>query len=206
LWSGQETRIILRFCFLDYPAMNFGLYLPLLAGLAFCNHCRHPDDSQAASLALPAAMAMGLATAIMLLLGGGLMELALADNARLSLPLPVAAILSQAASALLLTGALPRLATGEAVQLGLRWPMLLLNSLVAGLPLSCLPSTSSPLASLLTGLLSAALFTLLLAQFATLPQRLQRCALPAWLHGRPALLLCALIIALALHGLGARLS
>ncbi|WP_168190825.1 Rnf-Nqr domain containing protein [Aquitalea aquatilis] len=184
--------------------MNFGLYLPLLAGLAFCNQCRRPDDSQAAALALPAAIAMGLATAIMLLLGGGL--LALADSARLDLPLPLSAILSQAASALLLTGALPRLAAGEAVQLGLRWPMLLLNSLVAGLPLSCLPSTSSPLASLLTGLLSAALFTLLLAQFATLPPRLQRCALPVWLRGRPALLLCALIIALALHGLGARLS
>jgi len=184
--------------------MNFGLYLPLLAGLALCNHCRRPDDSQAATLALPAAMAMGLATAIMLLLGGGL--LTLADSARLGLPLPLIAIVLQTASALLLAGALQRLAAGEAAQLGLGWPILLFNSLVAGLPLSCLPSASSTMASLFTGLLSAALFTLLLAQFATLPARLQRCALPAWLRGRPALLLCALIIALALHGLGARLS
>ncbi|WP_199052063.1 Rnf-Nqr domain containing protein [Aquitalea sp. ASV15] len=184
--------------------MNFGLYLPLLAGLAFCNHCRRPADDQADALALPAAIAMGLATAIMLLLGGGL--LTLADSARPGLPLPLVASVLQAASALLLAGALQRLAAGTAAALGLHWPLLLLNSLLAGLPLYFLPSASSAAASLCAALLSAALFTLLLAQFATLPQRLQRCALPARLQGRPALLLCALIIALALHGLGARLS
>ncbi|MBA4710658.1 hypothetical protein [Aquitalea aquatica] len=184
--------------------MNFGLYLPLLVGLALCNHCRRPADSQAAAQALPAAIAMGLATAIMLLLGGGL--LALAGSLGIVLPLALLAVMLQTGSALLLASALQRLAAGPTMQLGLHWTRLLLNSLAAGLPLYYLPSASGPLTSLFACVLSTALFTLLLAQFATLPARLQRCALPAWLHGQRALLPCALIIALALHSLGARLS
>ncbi|MBV8679422.1 MAG: hypothetical protein JO338_03140 [Aquitalea sp.] len=181
--------------------MNFGLYLPLLAGLACCNHFRLPPQARMEQ-ALPSALAMGLATTIMLLCASSLSGLAGPGHDAAGLPPLLWPLLSLAISALLLSLGLHRFAARQTQQLGLGWPWLLTNSLLAGLPLQWLLGPAGSAMQLLAPLLSAALFTLLLVQFATLPQRLQRCALPSWLSGQPALLLCAGIIALALHRLG----
>ena len=183
--------------------MNFGLYLPLFAILACLQHCQ-TSRQRAASLALPAAAAMGLAVLISQLLG----------NLGLALLLPFLApthalpaiILLQSASALLLGRMLPGMAGGASLALGLRPGWLLANNLLLSVSGCALTHSPASLGISMQAILLAALISLLLAIFCCLPDRLARSQLPAKLQGQAALWLCALLLALALHSLGTRLS
>lgn len=183
--------------------MNSGLYLPLLVALAFCQHLSQRQANDAGRLLLSAA-ATGLACLISLLLTTILLAMAGQpnDSSRALWP----ALLVGTACPLLLNVLLLQVAATQTRWLGLRWYWLWLDNLLLGLPLFCLVIPYGTLAASLLPLLPVLLFSLLLAQFATLPQRLARCNLPAALRGQPALLACALLLALALHRLGAQLS
>lgn len=182
--------------------MNFGLYLPLLALMACLQQCQ-TGRQRAASQALPAAAAMGLALLISQLLG----------NLGLALLLPLfgptpglpAIILLQTVSALLLAWLLNSKPGTASQTLGLHPGWLLADNLLLSLPGSWMTHAPASLGSSMQSLLLAALLSLLLAVFACLPTRLARSRLPAMLRDQPALWLCALLLALALHSLGARL-
>jgi len=183
--------------------MNFGLYLPLLVGLAFCQHISQRKANDVDRLLLSAA-ATGLACLISLLLGAVLLgSAAPLGGKHYALPM---LLLVHTACPLLLSALLHRFAAVQSRWLGLCWYWLLLDTLLLGLPLFWPGQAAGTLAASLLPLWPALLFSLLLAQFATLPQRLERCNLPAALRGQPALLASALLLALALHSLGARLS
>jgi hypothetical protein len=182
--------------------MNSGLYLPLLVALAFCQHLSQRQANDVGRLLLSAA-ATGLACLISLLLGTLLLDMAGQLNSSSHALWP--ALLVGTVCPLLLN-ALLQVAAAQTRWLGLRWYWLWLDNLLLGLPLFCADIPAGTLAASLLPLLPVLLFSLLLAQFATLPQRLARCNLPAALRGQPALLACALLLALALHRLGAHLS
>ncbi|NWK76667.1 hypothetical protein [Aquitalea sp. LB_tupeE] len=183
--------------------MNFGLYLPLFALLACWQHCQRASQ-RAASLAWPAAAAMGLAVLISQLLGNlGLALLLPLTGPTQGLP---AIIILQSASALLLAWLLKHKAGSASHTLGLRPGWLLANNLLLSLPACWLPHSPLSLGHSMQSLLLSALLSLLLAVFACLPTRLARSRLPAVLRDLPALWLCALLLALALYSLGARLS
>lgn len=183
--------------------MNSGLYLPLLVALAFCQHLSQRQANDVGRLLLSAA-ATGLACLISLLLGTLL--LAMAGQLNGSSQSPWLALLVGTVCPLLLNALLLRVAAAQTRWLGLRWYWLWLDNLLLSLPLFGAAIPSGTLATSLQPLLPVLLFSLLLAQFATLSQRLARCNLPAALRGQPALLACALLLALALHRLGAHLS
>ena len=161
--------------------MNSGLYLPLLVGLAFCQHTSQRKANDVGRQLLAAA-ATGLACLISLLLGAILLDIAgpLAGD-----HYTVLLLLTHTACPLLLSALLQRLAVAQSRGLGLRWYWLLLDNLLLGLPLFWPGPPSGTLAASLLPLWPALLFSLLLAQFATLPQRLERCNLPAVLRGQP---------------------
>ncbi|WP_062790792.1 hypothetical protein [Aquitalea pelogenes] len=183
--------------------MNFGLYLPLLALMACLQHCQ-TGRQHAISLALPAAAAMGLTLLISQLLG----NLGLALLQPLTGPTPglPAIIILQSATALSLAWLLNNKAGNASRALGLRPGWLLANNLLLSLPGSWMSHAPASLGSSMQSLLLSVLLSLLLAVFACLPTRLARSRLPAMLRDLPALWLCALLLALALHSLGARLS
>ncbi|BBF84316.1 hypothetical protein DLM_0663 [Aquitalea magnusonii] len=179
--------------------MNDGLYLPLLAALAFCQHLSQREARDVSGLLLNAVVT-SLACLVSLLLGSMMLTLVAVPHSMLL------TLLVHTGCPLLLFALLQRYAAPQINWLGLRWYWLLLDTLLLALPLFWPDKADHALRLSLHILLAPLLLGLLLAQFATLTQRLARCNLPARLHGQPALLACALLLALALHSLGVHLS
>lgn len=181
--------------------MNFGLYLPLLVALALFSHNDQQRRIQTRA-ALPAALTLAACSTV-IQCGSAVLFSLLPPPQDGQLMLP--ALACSSACALLLQLALRLDLRRTAVTQGLSLPLLWLNSLPAALLLPAL-QYAAPLWQLLAPLLLSALYALLLAQFATLPDYLQRLSLPSACRGKPALMLAAAMMALALHGLGDQLS